>query len=96
MPSNNFSERVLRLEKIIEKNSMFRQTLDGRAALDIMRTVLQTAVAANVNAIDYLKWVMCMPQETVAKEAMAFTPLAYAQHIASHEVAKSVMDSVVG
>jgi hypothetical protein len=35
-------------EKLIEESSMFRKTLQGRFALDIIRTVLQTAVAAGV------------------------------------------------
>jgi hypothetical protein len=83
MPSNNFSERMLRLEKVIENNSMFRQTIEGRCALDIMRTVLQTAVAAKVDLRNYLLWVMRMPDDVVAKEPSAFTPLAYAHHIAS-------------
>ncbi len=43
--TNNLRERLLRTEKLIEKSSMFRRTIEGRAVLDILRTILQTAVA---------------------------------------------------
>jgi hypothetical protein len=49
---------MLRTEKLIENSSMFRQTLEGRFVLDIIRTVLQTAVAAGVPAHDYLTSVL--------------------------------------
>jgi hypothetical protein len=77
-PWNNFSERMLRLEKLIARNSLFRQTLAGRFALDVMRTVLQTAIAAEVDLAAYLLWVMRMPKEAVAADPAAFTPLAFA------------------
>jgi hypothetical protein len=80
-PSNNFSERMLRPEKLIENSALFRQTLDGRCALDIMRTILQTAVAAKVDLHAYLLWVMQMPAESVIADPDAFTPLAYAKYL---------------
>jgi hypothetical protein len=54
--SNNFSERMLRLERLIENNALFRQTLNGRFCLDIIRTILQTAIAAKV---DLQLYIMC-------------------------------------
>lgn len=54
-PSNNLRERMLRTEKLIEKSSMFRRTLEGRFALDVVRTVMQTAVAAGVPVHAYLQ-----------------------------------------
>ena len=84
--SNNFSERMLRLERLIENNALFRQTLGGRFSLDIIRTVLQTAIAAKVDLQLYLMWVMSMPAEVVDAAPADFTPLAFArlksQHIA--------------
>jgi hypothetical protein len=78
-PSNNFSERMLRMEKLIQNNALFRQTLNGRFALDILRTVLQTAIAARVDPQAYLLWVLRMPPDAVAKEPDQFTPLAFAR-----------------
>ena len=78
-PTNNFSERMLRLEKLIENSALFRQTLEGRFALDIVRTVLQTAIAAGVELNIYLQWLLRMPSEAIEAEPEAFTPLAFAR-----------------
>lgn len=77
--SNNFSERLLRLEKLIQASSLFRKSMEGRFALDIMRSVLQTAVAAKVPLLDYLLFVLRALPENIAEKPENFTPLAYAQ-----------------
>lgn len=77
--TNNFSERMLRMEKLIEASSLFRTTLEGRFALDVMRSVLQTAVAARAPLQDYVLDVLRAPPEAVAAEPEPFTPLAWAR-----------------
>jgi hypothetical protein len=76
--TNNFAERMLRLEKLIENSSLFRTSLEGRFALDIMRTVLQTAVAARAPLQHYLLAVLRAPPEEVTANPERFTPLAWA------------------
>jgi hypothetical protein len=76
--TNNFSERMLRMEKLIENSSLFRTTLEGRFALDIMRTVLQTAVAARAPLQLYLLAVLRAPPDEVAAAPERFTPRAWA------------------
>ncbi len=76
--SNNLRERLLRTEKLIEKSSMFRRTIEGRAVLDILRTILQTAVAAGVPAQDYLVEVMRTDPDEVAEHPERYTPRAWA------------------
>ena len=44
--TNNLRERMLRTEKLIEKSSLFRQSIEGRVVLDILRTILQTVPSA--------------------------------------------------
>jgi hypothetical protein len=90
--TNNFSERMLRMEKLIEGSSLFRTTLEGRFALDIMRTVLQTAVAAHAPLQQYLLAVLRAPADEVADHPERFTPRAWAEaqprateHDARHE-----------
>jgi hypothetical protein len=75
--SNNLRERLLRTEKLIEKSSMFRRTIEGRAVLDILRTVLQTAVAAGVPAQEYLVDVMRADPKEIAAHPELFTPRAW-------------------
>ena len=83
-PTNNFSERMLRMEKLIENSSLFRTTLEGRFALDIMRSVLQTAVAARAPLQPYLLHVLRASPDEVAADPERFTPRAWA---AAHECA---------
>jgi hypothetical protein len=75
--TNNLRERLLRTEKLIEKSSMFRRTIEGRAVLDILRTILQTAVAAGVPAHEYLVDVIRQNPDEVAEHPECFTPLAW-------------------
>ncbi|MBN1960844.1 MAG: transposase [Deltaproteobacteria bacterium] len=63
--TNNFSERMLRLEKLIEASSLFRTSLEGRFALDIMRSVLQTAIAAKAPLQDYILSVLMKPMDDI-------------------------------
>jgi hypothetical protein len=76
--TNNLRERLLRTEKLIEKSSMFRLTIEGRVVLDIVRTVLQTAVAAGVPVQEYLVDVMRAKPEDVTEHPERYTPRAWA------------------
>jgi hypothetical protein len=77
-PTNNHRERMLRIEKLIEKSSMFRCTLEGRFVLDIVRTILQTAVAADVPIHEYLEAVLRQDPRDIASNPERFTPRAWA------------------
>ncbi|HEX7481332.1 MAG TPA: transposase [Polyangiales bacterium] len=94
--TNNFSERMLRMEKLIENSSLFRTSLEGRFALDIMRTVLQTAVAARAPLQLYLLAVLRAPPDEVAAAPERFTPLAWAtaQRAALAEAADPEVDAI--
>jgi hypothetical protein len=82
-PTNNMRERMLRTEKLIENSSMFRKSLEGRFVLDIVRTVLQTAVASRVPVHEYLLSVLRANPDEVADHPERFTPLAYANRMAA-------------
>lgn len=79
--SNNLRERMLRTEKLIEKSSMFRRTIEGRAVLDILRTILQTAVAAGVPPQEYLIHLMRTDPDEVATHPERHTPRAWAAQL---------------
>jgi hypothetical protein len=76
-PSNSLRERMLRTEKLIEGSSMFRKTLEGRFVLDVVRTILQTAVAAGAPAHEYLVSVLRTSEDEIAKHPERFTPRAW-------------------
>ena len=77
-PTNNLRERMLRTEKLIESSSMFRKTLEGRFVLDVTRTILQTAVAADVPIHQYLTSVLRSDPDEVETHPDRFTPYAWA------------------
>jgi len=82
-PTNNMRERMLRTEKLIENSSMFRKSLEGRFVLDIIRTVLQTSVAAGVPIHEYLVSVLREDPDEIAKNPERYTPLGWATRKAS-------------
>ena len=68
---------MLRLEKLIQGSALFRNSLEGRFALDIIRTVLQTAISAQVPLHKYLVFVMRAGPDKVSSNPENYTPLAY-------------------
>lgn len=76
-PTNNLRERMLRMEKLIESSSMFRQSLEGRFVLDVVRTLLQTAVAAGVPVHEYLVSVLRASEAEIEAQPARFTPRAW-------------------
>jgi len=78
-PTNNLRERMLRTEKLIESSSMFRRSLEGRFVFDIIRTILQTAVAARVPVHEYLLSVLKEDPKEIASHPERYTPRAWAQ-----------------
>jgi hypothetical protein len=75
--TNNFSERTLRMEKLIESSSHFRTSIEGRCVLDILRTVLQTAVASGARAQTYLLSILRTSPDEIASAPEKFTPRAW-------------------
>jgi hypothetical protein len=78
-PTNNMRERMLRTEKLIENSSMFRRSLEGRFVLDIVRTILPTAVAARVPVHQYLVSVLRADPDEIAENPERFTPYAWGE-----------------
>jgi hypothetical protein len=77
-PTNSLRERMLRTEKLIEGSSMFRKTLEGRFVLDVVRTILQTAVAAGIPVHEYMVSVLRTSAAEVKRYPERFTPRAWA------------------
>lgn len=81
LPSNNnLSERVLRWDKIMEDASKFRLTEAGRLHIDILRTIVHTCSAANIELKDYLYFVF-KNRAAIEADPAQFTPYAYALYL---------------
>ena len=55
--TNNESERALRVEKCMLSSSKFRKTRNGRAVLDVLRSINATCTAAKIDLTVYLRYV---------------------------------------
>jgi len=77
--TNDQSERLIRPEKQIQAAANFRNTIEGRTALDIIRSLIQTCSAAEVNAAEYLNWVLRCEEKAISDNPENFTPYFYGQ-----------------
>lgn len=80
--TNNGRERGVRIEKCMLDSSKFRKTRDGRAVLDVLRTINSTCTAAEIDPEDYLRYVNKHEHE-VHDHPERFTPYAVAQILKS-------------
>ena len=78
--TNNGSERALRIEKCMLSSSKFRKTKNGRATLDILRTINATSTAAGIDLKDYLCYVF-KHLDRLHDNPQDFTPYAVARHL---------------
>jgi Transposase IS66 family len=80
MPDNNtLSERMLRAEKLMHRASLFRWSIEGRAAWNVVRGVYQTCQMAGVDFRAYLRHVLTALPAEVSADPEAFTPHAFAK-----------------
>jgi len=75
--TNNNRERLLRYEALLAASAKFRKTFEGRAVFDILRTIISTATAAEINLQEYLEFVL-KNKAKVAVEPEKYTPYAFA------------------
>ncbi|HYX37265.1 MAG TPA: transposase [Oligoflexus sp.] len=81
--SNNRAERLLRAEKMLLVSAKFRKSEVGRVSLDILRSLIMTAKAAEASPKAYLSWVLAQPEKDIEKNPQDYTPLAYRRRINS-------------
>ena len=74
--SNNISERLLRAEKLAQGSSYFRDTIEGRARFDILRSLHQTCVCAKISFGVYLLFLLKTDSKLVQLKPADYTPLA--------------------
>lgn len=87
--SNNRAERILRGEKILLVSAKFRKSEVGRVSLDILRSLIMTARAAEVSPKAYLSWVLAQPKKDIEQNPQDFTPLAYRTRIHSASLSQA-------
>ncbi|MDQ3230469.1 MAG: transposase [Pseudobdellovibrionaceae bacterium] len=76
---NNAIERSLRIEKAIQDAAKFRNAEEGRIALDVIRSVISTCRAAEVDFEWFLTEVLKTNRETIAKNPADYLPIVFSQ-----------------
>ena len=74
--TKNMSERLLRPEKLSHGSSYFRDSLEGRARFDILRSLHQTCVSAGIPLATYLLHILLTPDLEFQQKPENFTPRA--------------------
>lgn len=77
--TNNGIERALRIEKCMLSGSKFRKTRNGRAVLDVLRTLNATCTAAKIDLTAYLRYVFKHLPD-LRENPKNYTPYAVALH----------------
>ena len=83
--TNNSCERALRPEKLAQGSSYFRDTLEGRARFDILRTIYQTCAAIDLSFSHYLLHIFLQPKLDIERHPQNFTPQAVKKALAESE-----------
>ena len=79
--SNDLSERLLRYEKLMDRSSFGRETVEGRARYDIIRSFWQSCVSAGVDPTYALLDVLLTDSSEVEASAERYTPQSIAKRL---------------
>ena len=77
--SNDLSERLLRYEKLMDRSSFGRETIEGRARYDIIRSFWQTCVSAGIDPTFALIDILITPHEKVLEKPELYIPQQIAE-----------------
>ena len=93
--SNDLSERLLRYEKLMDRSSFGRETVEGRARYDIIRSFWQSCVAAGVDPAVALLDILLTHNETVEASPSNFTPQAIAARLQTDSARCARLDKIL-
>ena len=93
--TNNMSERLLRPEKLSQGSSYFRDSLEGRARFDILRSIHQTCVSAGIPLATYLLHILLIPDLDLQQNPENFTPRAVKKVLAEKPTLKSKLERII-
>lgn len=93
--SNDLSERLLRYEKLMDRSSFGRETVEGRARYDIIRSFWQSSVAAGVDPTVALLDILVSNPETVEASPSNFTPQAIASRLRTDSTQRARLNKIL-
>jgi hypothetical protein len=93
--TNNLSERLLRIERLSERNTYGSKTIEGRTRLDILRTLLTTCRYAGLDEATYLLKLMITPQKHIVAKPQNFTPSAIKALLEANPVERELLNKIL-
>ena len=86
--TNNGIERALRIEKCMLSGSKFRKTRNGRAVIDVLRTINATCTIAKIDLTAYIRYVFKHLPD-LAENPEKYTPYGVALHFEKEQQKKT-------
>ena len=93
--SNDLSERLLRFEKLMDRSSFGRETIEGRARYDIIRSFYQSSLFAGVDPVFALLDVLITPAEQVSASPEKYTPIAIAARLHKDPERQALINTIL-
>jgi len=79
--TNNQTERLLRYERLCERNTYGSKTMEGRARMDVLRSIFTTCRFSECDELIYLLKILIIPDSAIAAHPQNYTPAAIAKHL---------------
>jgi len=92
---NNLSERLLRIERLTERNTYGSKTIEGRTRLDILRTLLTTCRYAELDEAIYLLKLMITPPNLIEANPENYTPSAIKALLAANPAEREQLENIL-
>ena len=93
--SNDLSERLLRFEKLMDRSSFGRETIEGRARYDIIRSFYQSSLFAGVDPAFALLDILITPAEEVSASPEQYTPIAIAARLYKDTERRDLINTIL-
>ena len=93
--SNDLSERLLRFEKLMDSSSFGRETIEGRARYDVIRSFFQSSLCADIDPAFSLLEILVTPSELVSAAPKNYTPQAIARRLKNDPERMALLNTIL-
>ena len=93
--SNDLSERLLRFEKLMDRSSFGRETIEGRARYDVIRSFYQSSLCTGIDPAFALLEVLITPSEIVSASPKKYTPQAISLRLKNDPERMALLNTIL-
>ena len=88
-------QRALRPEKLAQGFSYFRDSLEGRVRVDILRAIYKTCASTNLPFCEYLLHILLQPKLEITKNPDKFTSHAVKKELETQPHLKTKLENIL-